>query len=313
MNGRMRAIGELIGWTVFAMALGCNSGDEVLGTIDGRADDIGEDDGGAPDDIGEGDDGDTDGVTDTGGPDSPGSCFEIFGPTGISHQPPRMHDVGIVTLGESRMMSIRFYNFCEDPAARLLALEWLDGPGDFAVTSGPAIGDLFSRSAMGTIMEVAFVPAGPGMQYARLRVSVSHGYYDFEFAGEGVAAGGEPALLDLVCLEADRHVDLGRVALVATPTAYYLRLPLLCDFDFGTGHLVVESAAVTAGSEVFSLDPPGSSYAGVVANIELGSPALLDVPLLFVPTVAGTYDGELTVDTNDRNGTYVVSFAATAD
>ncbi len=312
MRGGVRIVGGLVGWAGVLAMLGCSGSDELLGTIDGDIDEIGSNDDGAADEIGDSDDGATDEIGDTGDADSPGSCFEIGGPPGISHSPPRRHDAGIVVIGESRELTIGFYNFCSDPAARLLALDWLDGPGDFAVSSAPAIGEFFRTGAERTYITVTFTPTAAGMQYAQLRVSVSHGYYDFEFAAEGVTAGGGPALLDLVCLEADRHVDLGRVALAAAPIAYHVPLPLSCDYDFGTEHFVVESATVTAGSEAFSLNPPGSSYADVVANIGLGSPALLDVPLLFFPTVAGTYDGELTVDTNDRTGTYVVGFSATA-
>ena len=305
MNGGIRVVGGLIAWTVFAMAPGCDGSDEVLGTIDGRGEDLGGDDDGGVDEVG-----------DTGDPDSPGTCFEIFGPAGISHSPPRRHDVGAVTIGDSRTMTISLYNFCSDPAARLLALDWPEGTGDFAVTSAPAIGDLFRIGGEHTRVEVTFAPLASGLQHARLRVSVSHGYYDFEFVGEGVSAGGEPAALDMTCLEPDRYSYLGRVGLATTPTTVQVGLPVLCDYAFGTMHLVVESSAVTSGEETFSLAPISTFYAGVAPNGALfSSPplALPSVTLQFAPSAAGTYNGELTLQTNDRNGTYVVSFAATAD
>lgn len=122
--------------------------------------------------------------------DEPGKCFEVFGPDGISHAAPRAHDLGVVEVGDSREVSVRFYNFCFDFESVVVETIILDEGGlspsdDFAITGAPIPGA--SISSEDDYVEVTFSPTVAGWHRARIRYRVSHGYYDFDLVAEAVA------------------------------------------------------------------------------------------------------------------------------
>ena len=246
-------------------------------------------------------------------PDSPGTCLAISGPPGIFREY-RSHDLGVVAVGDAREITILLDNRCRDALAELLAFEWPDGAGDFAVTSGPAAGFVFPADGPSTAVVVTFQPLAPGMQHARLRISLNHGYYDVELAAEGVSPGGSPAPLDLDCLDPDPTLDFGPFPLSDGAATIDFELPLLCAYTFGTEHFVVESVTLTAGTAAFDFQP-WASYSGLVPNLQQSSPlplVMIRFSLTFAPPGVGTTHGEVTLETNDRTGTYVIGFDATA-
>lgn len=292
---------------VFVFALGCNASNEESPDVQTEAD---HDAGPA--------DTDADGNGPYGDPSSSGRCFEIFGPPGISHPAPRRHDLGVVALGDRRDVSIGLYNFCGDPEARLLALEWPEslnpaGHGDFAV-SGLPVGYLFPPS-ISVVLHVGFVPSVAGFQHAVLRMSVSHGYYDFAFAAEAVTPGAAPVRLDATCFEA------GHVEHVGPTTPLYSRhfaidVSPQCDYAFGLEHWVIESASITRGGETFFYSGPEASVPFLVANFRNSFSTvrgLLIDGLVFFAATAGTFTGELTLHTNDAVGNYTIELLATAE
>lgn len=256
--------------------------------------------------------------------EAPGTCFEVFGPPGISHVAPRRHDAGAIAVGATRTIGIRLFNFCGDPDARLLALEWPPeinpgGRGEFEVVAAPEVGARFGGISLEPTLVVAFGPTVPGVQHAGLRTRFNHGYYDFEFAGEGIPAGGTAVALDRTCLDPALAVDLGTVSAASGTGRIGITLPLRCDYPFGSEHFVVEAVELIRGAETFSLAVdaalPDGMYAGVVPNPRAGGWAPLELPdvvLDFVPAAAGVHIGALRLRTNDLHGTYAVEFVIRA-
>lgn len=120
---------------------------------------------------------------------APGECFEVFGPPGIGHSPPRSHDFGVVEVGDSRVASVSFHNFCFDTESVVVGTTVLDQgslspSADFEITSSPAPGSSISLEA--ELVEVTFSPTAPGLHRATIRYQVSHGYYDFDLVAEAV-------------------------------------------------------------------------------------------------------------------------------
>jgi hypothetical protein len=252
-----------------------------------------------------------------GAVDAPGTCFEVFGPPGISHSAPRRHDLGVVTVGESRPVDVRFYNFCADATARLHSLDWLEGPGDFAVSSPVAPGEPFATTASmeGTTLTITFTPASAGMQRAGLRVWISHGYYDLEVAAEGVLPGDGPAPIDLACLETERTVEVPSVDSGGPTPTVAVDLPLLCAYEFGREHLVVEMLELAGATDAWSFTTTGMAWNVAVpnaGNYPSDPVALPPVRMTFDPPGPGVYEAKLTLRTNDRSGSSEVVVRGTA-
>lgn len=128
-------------------------------------------------------------------PTEPGTCFEIGGQGDsgsgeISHNPPRTWDLGEVPIGESREISIQFYNFgCQNMPehTEVLGTEWVSGsaPAGFSITEEPQVGSTITGGQQPNLI-VEFAPASTGVSSGTLHFRTAGGYYAFELAGEGV-------------------------------------------------------------------------------------------------------------------------------
>ena len=301
-------------WLSFAVVTGCACGSETNGEVtDGPAMD------------GEA----TDGPDTDGEPEQPGSRLEIFGPSGMGHQPPRRHDFGPIVLGESRTATIVIWNFGGDPWATIVALDWpeeLNPEGHDGLrlaSDAPSVGD--DLGYQHTYVPVVFAPTVAGFRQAVLRLSIDHdyGYYDFVFAGEGVAPGEAPAPFDGTCLEDDRTVDVGAVE-AGVPRDIWVFLPVLCTYEFGSAHLAIDAVTITSGAEFYSFqvfDDPSSlppeeacapAYLPCVPNGSSGL-SLPSIPMVLAAPGVGTYEAELSIHANDAVGSYTLRLVGTVE
>ncbi len=121
--------------------------------------------------------------------DVAGHCFEI-GPyvvpaTATSQQPPGHTNPVSATMtipvGQTAYLSVRYYNFCNDPDPRVLAVE-LQGPDGTAIDpsftySGLAVPGYVITQGEPETFRVTFRPTAPGPKTAVVRLRFAHGYY----------------------------------------------------------------------------------------------------------------------------------------
>lgn len=129
-------------------------------------------------------------------PDALAHCFEIFpaAPTwadggtvsgeagGVPHTNPLAYEFGSVPVGQTVTASIRYYNFCGDPAAAIVAAasEPDAEATSFTVTpptAGPVMTDV--------TWSVAFHPVSAGEHRLTVRVRTNAGSYQTDLHGIG--------------------------------------------------------------------------------------------------------------------------------
>jgi hypothetical protein len=261
-------------------------------------------------------DGRADGATDVNcmepDPDSePASCFEIFGPTGVSHSPPRRGDLGVVETGTTRHSGIGFYNFCADYEGLNVGLFFID-TGEFDNSDAYRI--VSSPEPCSPIpmyewdFDIDFLPLVPGFHRAAIRYEVTHGHYDFEFFAEAVEPGGSPVTLDENCLEVEDVLDFGETRTRST-TYMDLGFTFTCTIAWAEGHLAIHSATIegdASGAFDFYSFFDHFAFSPVPPTIDWPTPRID-----FTPPSAGIHTAELVLLTNEPVGEHRVTLTGT--
>lgn len=126
-----------------------------------------------------------------------GQCFEIgpwINPASATSQQPPHHTNPVsadmtIPVGQIGYLSVRYYNFCNDPDPRVLAVELLgpDGaPADPSFTySGLAVPGYVITQGEPETFRVTFRPTAPGTKVVVVRVRYAHGYYQTTLTATG--------------------------------------------------------------------------------------------------------------------------------
>ena len=243
--------------------------------------------------------------------DEPGECFEVFGPNGLCF-PPRAHDLGVVELGDSREVSLGFFNFCGDTESSIIETVILEDDGlspsmDFEITRAPTPGERLRFEATETV-HITLSPTFVGWHRARVRFVVSHGYYDFDLVAEVVEPGGHPAPFETDCLEVGPTMTF--TATLGETSGKFVEATGNCKAVFGSSHIVLVSHEFASNEDgAFSIDRAEAGRP-LVSFID-GEPACDDELALF-PWVAfsppgeGSFEAVLTLITNEPDGEHEV-------
>lgn len=247
---------------------------------------------------------DNDGLT-------PGGCFEVFGPPGISHYWPRGHDMGIVLLGDERTINVGFYNFCADYDAKVIDTFIIDGEhglgpsDDFEIVKSPTNGAHVS-SYIDNI-EISFKPTTTGWHRARFRYWVSHGYYDFDLVAEVIEAGTITPKTETNCLEFEpllshRNAEVGR------SQTGFLKAAVTCDTVFGESHVILEAIELSGDNDVFSFDSAEewSTFCPGPRGLRIGAELTL-ISVRFKPNREGSFAALITITTNEPEGHHEIA------
>lgn len=254
-----------------------------------------------------------DGGTGGGAPpiiDEPGQCFEVFGPNGISHAAPRAHDLGVVELGDSREVSVRFYNFCSDSESIVVETVILDADGlspsdDFAITRAPIAGASIGEE---DFVEVTLSPTVAGWHRARIRYRVSHGYYDFDVVAEAVESGELPVPFEADCVEIGPSLTFAG-GTVGQGMEQWLDVGLSCEAVLGATHVVLESYEFADNEDgAFELRDADAGRALVWGQPACGLECEESYfpSVRFTPPSEGAFEAVLTIVTNEPNGEHEV-------
>lgn len=243
--------------------------------------------------------------------EGPGQCFEVFGPGVVSHFPPRYHDLGWFTPGESASVDIRFYNFCDDNESTvvgtfILPLEANQPTSGFEIAKTVPVGS----KVWNNTITVRFTASEPGFHAARVRFHMTHGWYDIDLAAEVVEAGGAPAkLAQQGCLSVEDAINF------PGPTkeqGYRVDFGMGCELVLGAEHVVMVSAAIEGDTDgVFGILDKGH-LGGVIAPCWEDCQFIELLPRLsFTPVESGTYTATLVIQTNEAAGIYTVPLSGT--
>ena len=261
-------------------------------------------------------DGRADGATDVDcmepDPDSePGGCFEIFGPRGISHDPPRRGDIGVVGVGGTIHAGIGFYNFCGDyeglnVGTYLIDTEEFTSSSAFRVASAPDPCSPIPEIDWGVWID--FVPLVGGFHRAMVRYEVTHGHYDFEFFAEAVESGDSARPLAFDCLELDDTLVF-RETRPGSTTSGWLDLTFTCTIPWAEAHLLISRASIVGeDADAFEFFSPfhAIAFSPVEPSTDYSFPQID-----FTPPSAGVHRAELVLVTNEPVGEYRVTLTGT--
>lgn len=244
--------------------------------------------------------------------DAPGDCFEIFGPAGMGHSAPRVHDLGLVRIGDSADISVRFYTFCDDTESvvvETIILSDLSPSDDFTITRAPAPGETLMMEGE-LFVDVTLSPTVAGWHRARIRLRVSHGYYDFDIVAEAVELGGVPAPFEANCLEVGPSETFAGGA-VGQEMMRQLDISADCEASWGSTHVVLESHSFTGNEHgAFALREGEEGNALVWGPSEYCGPGCAEHPRViaaFTPPSYGEFEAVLTLITNEPNGEHQIT------
>lgn len=243
--------------------------------------------------------------------DELGTCFEVFGPNGLCF-PPRAHDLGVVEVGDSREVSLGFFNFCGDTESRIIETVILEDDGlspsmDFEIMRAPTPGERLRFEATETV-DITLSPTFVGWHRARVRFVVSHGYYDFDLVADVVEPGGRPAPLETGCLEVGPTMTF--TSTLGETSGKFVEATGDCEAVFGSSHIVLVSYEF-AGNEdgAFSIDRAEAGRP--LVSLIGGEPACDDELRLFPwvafsPPAGGSFEAVLTLVTNEPHGEHEI-------